>query len=130
VTSPILFGTMLAPVVEKVCAVCDQPCHFFLGSIYGEEGEDNQCNACFDAEIEQADPAYLGALATDYPHPVGNVGAREAYLKGKAKGKGKGKDKDKDKGKDKGAGGKDKGSRSRSRSPEQLSHAWSRSPEQ
>jgi len=47
---------MLAPVVGKVCAVCGQPGQFWFGSIYGEDGEENQCNACCDAEIEHSRP--------------------------------------------------------------------------
>ena len=91
---------MLAPVVGVVCAVCGFPCDAWVGSIYGEDGEGNQCNACCDAEIQQADQAYLDALQTDSDHPTGNIGAKEAYLNRKGK-------------------GKDKGARSRSRSPEQ-----------
>ena len=120
------------PVVGKVCAVCDQPCDFWFGSIY-DDGEDNQCNTCCNAEIEQADQAYLEALQTDSDHPKGEGKAKEAYLIAKGKGKGKdkgagGKDKDEGKGKgkdngkdkDKGAGGKDKGAHSRSRSPQRF----------
>ena len=119
---------------DKVCAVCDQPCDYWFGSIY-DDGEENQCNDCCDKEIEQADQAYLDALQTDSDHPTGNIGAKEAYLNNKGKGKGKGaggKDKDKGKGKgkdngkdkDKGAGGKDKGARSRSRSPGEFSQRF------
>jgi hypothetical protein len=97
------------PVVGKVCAVCDQPCDFWFGSIY-DDGEDNQCNTCCNAEIEQADQAYLEALQTDSDHPKGEGKAKEAYLIAKGKGKGK----------DKGAGGKDKGAHSRSRSPQRF----------
>jgi len=97
-TSQTPLNTMLTMLVLRrlpdtsvICAVCGFPCDCWAGSIYGEGGEENQCNACCDIEIWLADPIYLDALTADNDDPSGNVGATAAYMRGKAIGKGKGK---------------------------------------
>ena len=89
-TYQIPLHTMLAPLALRrltdtsvICAACGSPCDCWAGSIYGEGGEENQCNACCDKEILLADPIYLDALIADR--------ATAAYMLGKAIGKGKGK---------------------------------------
>ena len=97
-TSQIPLHTMLAALALRrltdtsvICAACGSPCDCWAGSIYGEGGEENQCNACCDKEVLLADPIYLDALIADNDDPSGNVGATAAYMLGKAIGKGKGK---------------------------------------
>ena len=57
-----------------------------LASIYSD-GVADQCNCCWNDEVDQADPAYLYALAEDSNHPSGDAGALDEYAKGMVKGK-------------------------------------------
>jgi len=88
---------MLAPLALRrltdtsvICAACGSPCDCWAGSIYGEDGEENQCNACCDKEVLLADPVYMDALTVDNEDPSGDIGATAAYMLGKAIGNGKG----------------------------------------
>ena len=73
--------------VLGACGVCGGPRSEALASIYSD-GVADQCNCCWNnGEVEQADPAYLDALAEDSNHPSGDAGALDEYAKGMAKGK-------------------------------------------
>jgi hypothetical protein len=96
-TYQIPLHTMLAPLALRrltdtsvICAACGSPCDCWAGSIYGEDGEENQCNACCDKEVLLADPVYMDALTVDNEDPSGDIGATAAYMLGKAIGNGKG----------------------------------------
>jgi len=96
-TYQIPLHTMLAPLALRrltdtsvICAACGSPCDCWAGSIYGEDGEENQCNACCDKEVLLADPVHMDALTVDNEDPSGDIGATAAYMLGKAIGNGKG----------------------------------------
>ena len=72
--------------VLGACGVCGGPRSEALASIYSD-GVADQCDSCWDDEVEQADPAYLDALVEDSNHPSGDAGALDEYAKGMVKGK-------------------------------------------
>jgi len=72
--------------VLGACGVCGRPRSEALASIYSD-GVADQCDSCWDDEVEQADPAYLDALVEDSNHPSGDAGALDEYAKGMVKGK-------------------------------------------